>query len=119
VGINLDAQTGVPGIYTSANAAVCTLSAETDLGISLYISDSNYEETNIVDMEFDGTKYYLLFNHDEFITGLNKGAMILTSSDLVNFTLHETGIRFNVHDLVVEDGTNNLSLDKIATHAAY
>lgn len=118
IGINLNEQTGVPGIYTSDDATIWSLISETDLGMTLYESDYNYQSTNIVDMEYDGSQYYLLFNHKDFNTGLNKGVMILTTADLINFTLHETGIHFTMSDLVINvDGS--YAIDEIATHSAY
>ncbi|MDH5425327.1 MAG: PKD domain-containing protein [Gammaproteobacteria bacterium] len=121
IGVNLHEQTGVPGIYTSGNGSDWTLISEADLGISQYLSDYDYRYTNIVDMEYDGAQYSLLFNHEDLTdNGYHKGVMLLTSTDLINFTLHETGIYMHAHELVLEaSGYKIEGYSFVATHLYY
>jgi len=125
IGINLDSKTGHPGIYTSSNGSDWALISEADLGISLYVNDYDYKVTYIQNIVYDGSQYHLLFTHKDLTdNGYNEGIMMLTSTDLQNFTLHKTGIYENIyqnqHTLAIVN--NEYKLDNFyftATHAYY
>jgi len=108
--INPDSN-GAPGrgVYTSANGSDWTLITE------ISADSSSQWSGQVSDIEYDGNQYLFLF-YDQ-----TKGAMIMTSPDLQNFTVHETGIKSGATDLVIENsGFRIIGGDGvIATHAAY
>lgn len=81
---------GGAGIYTSSDGLSWTL--QTELATDYYKAWRGA----IDDIEYDGSQYLILSNDDV------KGVMIVTSTDLQTFTVHETGILTKATDLILD-----------------
>ncbi len=102
------------GVYTSTDGSNWTLETEVDKSIDQWAGQ-------VSDIEYDGTRYILVFEDVSDNVGSNRGTFIITSTDLKTLTLLETGIRTPMTDLILESSGYTLvgQSGAIATRASY